>query len=158
MCGIGCEGNAAVDTPTLGYGSSTGLGPFRCVSATTGVTCTVSGHGFQISRSGISPVGTPVVALAPGAYSGNVDSVNSAASRMTFTITMTTCSGVPAPGTWSVDLTGAAFVSNSEPGTGQGQAVTVSGPQWMQQVQKRRAWTVVVASGQPLEVTEGPTC
>jgi len=55
--GAQCLGNAGDDTPTLDYGSATGVGPFRCVSATTGVTCTVpNGTGFEISRSGITPV------------------------------------------------------------------------------------------------------
>jgi len=54
-----CLGNPAVNAPTLPYGSSTGTGPFRCLSATNGVTCTVSGSGFRISRSGIAIVRKP---------------------------------------------------------------------------------------------------
>jgi hypothetical protein len=42
--------------PTLPYGSATVAGPFRCTSATTGVTCLADGKGFQISRSGVTPV------------------------------------------------------------------------------------------------------
>ncbi len=52
-----CESNAAEGTPTLGYGKETGVGPFLCESATTGVTCTAGGRGFQISTSGITYVG-----------------------------------------------------------------------------------------------------
>jgi hypothetical protein len=53
-----CLSNAGVDTPTLAYGTATGVGPFRCVSATTGITCTVtSGKGFTINTAGITPVG-----------------------------------------------------------------------------------------------------
>ena len=56
--GAQCLSNAGVDTPTLAYGTATGVGPFRCVSATTGVTCTVtSGKGFTINTAGITPVG-----------------------------------------------------------------------------------------------------
>lgn len=51
-----CLGNPADNTPVLAYGHATSSGPFRCVSATSGVTCTVNGKGFQISRSGISAV------------------------------------------------------------------------------------------------------
>jgi hypothetical protein len=51
-----CLGNPAVNTPVLAYGHSTSSGPFRCLSTTAGVTCTVSGKGFQISRSGITAV------------------------------------------------------------------------------------------------------
>jgi hypothetical protein len=51
-----CLGNAGSGTPTLAYGTETGVGPFRCVSATTGVTCTSGGKGFVISTSGITPV------------------------------------------------------------------------------------------------------
>jgi hypothetical protein len=51
-----CLGNPADNTPVLAYGHSTRSGPFRCVSTTSGVSCTVSGKGFQISRSGITPV------------------------------------------------------------------------------------------------------
>jgi hypothetical protein len=49
-----CLGNAGDDTPTLAYGTATGVGPFRCDSATTGVTCTAGGKGFRISTSGIT--------------------------------------------------------------------------------------------------------
>jgi hypothetical protein len=35
--------------PTLAYGTATGSGPFRCTSATTGITCLADGKGFQIS-------------------------------------------------------------------------------------------------------------
>jgi len=53
-----CLGNAGENTPTLPYGSATGTGPFRCVSTSAGVTCTVtSGKGFEIAAGGISPVG-----------------------------------------------------------------------------------------------------
>jgi hypothetical protein len=51
-----CLGNPGDGTPTLAYGTATGIGPFRCESATTGVTCTADGKGFQISASGITPV------------------------------------------------------------------------------------------------------
>lgn len=50
-----CLGDAGISTPTLAYGTATGVGPFRCVSATTGSTCTASGQGFRITRSGITP-------------------------------------------------------------------------------------------------------
>jgi hypothetical protein len=50
-----CTGNAGENTPTLAYNSETGVGPFRCLSATTGVTCTANGKGFHISTSGITP-------------------------------------------------------------------------------------------------------
>jgi hypothetical protein len=49
-----CLGNAGDGTPTLAYGTETGVGPFLCESATTGVTCTADGKGFQISTSGIA--------------------------------------------------------------------------------------------------------
>lgn len=51
-----CLGNAGINTPTLAYGTATGVGPFVCTSASTGVTCTANGKGFSISRSGITPV------------------------------------------------------------------------------------------------------
>jgi hypothetical protein len=51
-----CLGNPADGTPTLAYGTWTESGPFRCLSATDGVTCTTSGRGFRISRSGITAV------------------------------------------------------------------------------------------------------
>lgn len=45
------------DLRTLAYGTETGVGPFLCESATTGITCTVTnGKGFQVSRSGVTPV------------------------------------------------------------------------------------------------------
>lgn len=52
-----CLSNAGDGTPTLAYGTETGVGPFLCESATTGVTCTTTnGRGFQISSSGITSV------------------------------------------------------------------------------------------------------
>lgn len=51
-------GNPAPGTPVLAYGTATGVGPFLCASATTGMTCTVTGgRGFTISRSGIALLG-----------------------------------------------------------------------------------------------------
>ena len=55
--GLQCLSNAGDGTPTLAYGTETGVGPFLCESATTGVTCTTTdGRGFQISGSGITAV------------------------------------------------------------------------------------------------------
>ena len=51
-----CLGNPGTGTPTLAYGTATGTGPFRCESATSGVTCTADGKGFRISVSGVIPV------------------------------------------------------------------------------------------------------
>jgi hypothetical protein len=51
-----CLGNPGTDTPTLAYGTATGVGPFRCESAVAGVTCTADGKGFRISASGSTPV------------------------------------------------------------------------------------------------------
>lgn len=55
---VGCLGNGPVNEPRLAYGSSTELGPFRCVSNdTTGITCTiVRGKGFDISRAGLRSI------------------------------------------------------------------------------------------------------
>ena len=50
-----CLGQPVVGTPTLAYGTATGVGPFVCASATTGVTCTADGTGFHISAAGIAP-------------------------------------------------------------------------------------------------------
>ncbi|GAA3277309.1 hypothetical protein Dvina_31865 [Dactylosporangium vinaceum] len=49
-----CIGNPGEGTPTLAYGQVTGVGPFRCESATTGVTCTANGKGFHIDNTGIT--------------------------------------------------------------------------------------------------------
>jgi hypothetical protein len=54
--GLQCLANAGDGTPTLFYGTETGVGPFRCETARTGVTCTADGRGFLISSSGITPV------------------------------------------------------------------------------------------------------
>jgi hypothetical protein len=51
-----CLGNSGTGTPTLAYGTATGVGPFRCESAVTGVTCVADGKGFRISASGMAPV------------------------------------------------------------------------------------------------------
>jgi hypothetical protein len=57
--GSGCAlGNPGVDVLTLAYGSAAGVGPFLCVSADTGMTCTVAGgKGFTIARSGVEQIG-----------------------------------------------------------------------------------------------------
>ncbi len=57
--GSSCNlGNPGVNVPILAYGSATGVGPFLCVSAITGMTCTVTGgKGFTISRSGVEEIG-----------------------------------------------------------------------------------------------------
>jgi hypothetical protein len=54
--GSQCLGNPGTGTPTLAYGTATGVGPFRCESATAGVTCLADGKGFRISASGTAPV------------------------------------------------------------------------------------------------------
>ena len=50
-----CLGNAGDGTPTLAYGKATGVGPFRCEAAATGISCVADGKGFRISTSGITP-------------------------------------------------------------------------------------------------------
>ena len=57
-----CTGRSCLPTTTtagltLTYGRSVALGPFLCVSATLGMTCTVDGRGFRISRAGIAAIG-----------------------------------------------------------------------------------------------------
>lgn len=52
--GVQCLGDAGEGTPTLAYGQATGVGPFRCESASTGVTCTAGGKGFHIDNSGVT--------------------------------------------------------------------------------------------------------
>jgi hypothetical protein len=55
--GMQCGSNAGLNTPTLAYGDSTGVGPFRCTSTMSAMICTVtSGKGFSISRSSITPI------------------------------------------------------------------------------------------------------
>jgi hypothetical protein len=51
-----CLGNSGEGTPTLAYGKATGVGPFRCESATTGITCAANGKGFRIANSGVTSV------------------------------------------------------------------------------------------------------
>lgn len=56
--GQSCVGDAAEGTPTLAYGQTVSLGPFKCLSERTGMTCTAAhGRGFVISTAGIKPVG-----------------------------------------------------------------------------------------------------
>jgi len=50
-----CGPSSPQPAPTLAYGKATVAGPFRCTSATTGVTCLADGKGFQISSSGVTP-------------------------------------------------------------------------------------------------------
>lgn len=59
MCtGHSCIGNGPENAYTLPYGSSTELGPFRCVSRPTGMTCTAAAAtGFEISRAGVRKLG-----------------------------------------------------------------------------------------------------
>jgi hypothetical protein len=57
--GSQCLSNAGVGTPTIQYGESIELGPFACVSLTTGVQCELANRdGFLITDSGsITPLG-----------------------------------------------------------------------------------------------------
>jgi hypothetical protein len=53
-----CLGDAAENTPTLGYGQTVTLGPFSCLSEKAGMTCTTTaGRGFLMSTAGITTVG-----------------------------------------------------------------------------------------------------
>jgi hypothetical protein len=53
--GTRCLGNPPENDPVLAYGHRIVLGPFRCASRATGVSCVGSaGRGFTISRSGVS--------------------------------------------------------------------------------------------------------
>jgi len=49
-----CAGDTVVmpDSPVLGYGKSSSIGPFLCKSEKTGMTCTNTGtgHGFSLSK------------------------------------------------------------------------------------------------------------
>jgi hypothetical protein len=56
--GLRCVGNAPDKTPTLRYGRSIGLGPFRCTSLRQGVRCiaTKLGHGFLLGSHGLTRV------------------------------------------------------------------------------------------------------
>jgi hypothetical protein len=48
-------GNGPVNEGELLYGRSETLGPFTCLSLTTGMRCTVAdGQGFEISRPGVT--------------------------------------------------------------------------------------------------------
>ena len=53
------SGNAGEGTPTLAYGHTLTVGPFRCTSSAAGVTCvvTASGRGFTMSASSARKVG-----------------------------------------------------------------------------------------------------
>jgi hypothetical protein len=53
--GGSCVGDGPENAFTLHYGDAVRVGPFRCTSRTSGMTCRVvgKGHGFVISRSGI---------------------------------------------------------------------------------------------------------
>jgi hypothetical protein len=54
--GMQCLSNAGLNTPSLAYGDTTGVGPFRCTSTMAAMNCTVTGgKGFSISRAGINP-------------------------------------------------------------------------------------------------------
>lgn len=51
-----CQGDTiqTPDSPKLAYGKSLTRGAITCVSATTGITCTVkSGRGFLVSRAAV---------------------------------------------------------------------------------------------------------
>jgi hypothetical protein len=56
--GQSCLGDAAQGLPTLAYGQTMALDPFRCLSEVAGVTCTAAGgRGFTISTRGIATAG-----------------------------------------------------------------------------------------------------
>jgi hypothetical protein len=105
---------------------------------------------------------TPVrkhVTLAPsGNINCGIDYASGSLPDAAFCETLTPPESASLAPDASVKVCGASFVANSEPATGQGQVVTINASRWAQDVQNQRAWTVVVASGQPLEVTDGPSC
>jgi hypothetical protein len=60
-----CLSNAGVNTPQLPYGTSITLGPFTCLSLTTGMKCTLgNGNGFVLAKSGVTPLGGVTVSTA----------------------------------------------------------------------------------------------
>lgn len=62
-----CLSNAGLNTPELPYGTSITLGPFTCLSMTTGMKCTLSnGNGFILARSGVTPLGSVTVTTTNG--------------------------------------------------------------------------------------------
>src|SRR3954447_16532943 len=54
-----CLGNPPDGVPTVPYGHSITLRPFRCTSLTAGIRCVVlgSGRGFLINRGGVHSLG-----------------------------------------------------------------------------------------------------
>jgi hypothetical protein len=57
-----CLSNAGLNTPELSYGTSITLGPFTCLSMTSGMRCTLgNGNGFILARSGVTPLGSVTV-------------------------------------------------------------------------------------------------
>ncbi|MGH8888666.1 MAG: DUF6636 domain-containing protein, partial [Acidothermaceae bacterium] len=83
--GDSCVGNPGEGTPTVAYGNAVDVAGFHCTSATSGMSCTIAGHGFEISRTAITPIGAPVLELAQGSYHGTVDSIDSANAAMVYT-------------------------------------------------------------------------
>jgi hypothetical protein len=62
-----CLSNAGLNTPQLPYGTSITLGPFSCLSMTTGMKCTLgNGNGFVLARSGVTPLGGVTVTQTTG--------------------------------------------------------------------------------------------
>jgi hypothetical protein len=60
--GEACLSNAGLNTPQLPYGTSITLGPFTCLSMTTGMKCALgNGNGFILARSGVTPLGSVTV-------------------------------------------------------------------------------------------------
>jgi hypothetical protein len=57
--GARCLRSPPSGTPVLAYDREMSLGRFRCVSRTSGITCTVAdtGRGFSIDRNGINRLG-----------------------------------------------------------------------------------------------------
>jgi hypothetical protein len=155
--GDSCVGDPGEGTPTVAYGSAVDAGGFHCTSAASGMSCTIAGRGFTISRTVIAPVGAPALELGAGTYHGTVGSVDGAGATMVYTIASTGGGAVPTSGTWRFSLKGAVFVANSQPTTAQGQNVNVTESQWASELKTYKSWDVVVASGQPVEITDGPT-
>ncbi len=63
--GVNCLANAGLNTPVLPYATSITLGPFTCLSLTTGMRCTLAnGNGFIIATSGVTPLGRVAVTTA----------------------------------------------------------------------------------------------
>jgi hypothetical protein len=134
-------------------------------TSTSSTSSTTSTTARATSRTTRPPATGTLTKLPVGFYLGTIKEVSASSEEMTYTIT-TSCSEL-APGTYRIDLRGAAFAQNSDPVTYQGHQVDLTTAEFYDLVREQPPsdpgnadfwgrWYILVAPSEPILVADGP--